>query len=104
MSQEEQDAVVGRVLREHLAAKTKLASLKAEAYKFGEFFAQLGAHFKTSPQLILLSKDGEPPAIGTNPFKIPSVDTLQKLTNDIRTTMELEQSLHEQAKNLGMEK
>ena len=104
MSQDEQDMVAGRVMREHGEAEKKLVLLKAEAHKVGEFFIQLGTQFKTSPQLIRLVKDGEPLTPGVQPSKIPSVDTLQKLVDDIRTTTVLERTLHEQAKQLGMEK
>ena len=51
MSAEEQDAVLGRMLREHGEPKKKLVALHAEAERIGNLFTALGHALRTSHDL-----------------------------------------------------
>ena len=50
MSQEQDDAIVGREMRERIEAKTKLTRLQAEAVELGEKFEALGKQLKGFPK------------------------------------------------------
>ncbi len=46
MSQEQEDVVVGRMVREHGEAKTRLSQLRGESQELGNQFEELGRKLK----------------------------------------------------------
>lgn len=57
MSTEEQDAVIGRLVREKKQAETKLVSLKARTMELGNRYRELGETLALAPDAITF--DGE---------------------------------------------
>src|SRR6266851_1544405 len=91
MMQEEQDAIVGRVVREKREKETKLACLRAEADRLGRVFSQLGEILRANPEdvVVVNMSDSRP---GTFKAEDISTNRLTELTDEIRkTTQELEQ-------------
>jgi hypothetical protein len=107
MSDEQQDAIIGRVLREYKDADLKLKALLSEAINFGCAMSEMATLLTTNPQD--LTFEGEPVGLQhitsrAKLFKksaLPSVDTLVALTNDIRNTHQDVSRLKDQAAGLG---
>jgi hypothetical protein len=57
MTQEDQDAIIGRTLRELRDTRERLAKLKAKASEFGDSFSTVAHHLRNEPQFLRL--DGE---------------------------------------------
>ena len=52
VSQEQDDAIVGRMVREHVEAKAKLIKLRGEALELGQNFEELGRKLRKFSELI----------------------------------------------------
>jgi predicted trehalose synthase len=92
MSDEQQDAVIGRVLRELKEAKQKLARLRAEADRIGQALGRIGQTLVSNPQSLVFASGS---------INVPTHEELASLTNDIRNTMQEVDRLKQQASDLG---
>jgi hypothetical protein len=108
MSEEQKDAVIGRVLRERKETQTHLAALKAEATRFGGKLMQLGQLlssnaandvFRDNPSISKI------PALSIPLFAVTDFDIqrIVTLTNEIKDTIEKLDHLNDQASKLGFE-
>lgn len=109
MSDEQKDAVIGRVIREKKEAEQKLKLLNAEARHYGEIFSALGASLNASPEYIAFEREPIPvqyhsPHGNNRIYKREEIDAerLIKLTADIRATLMTLANLTEQASGLGV--
>lgn len=107
MSQEQEDQVVGRIVREKKDAEQKLARLAAEASRIGEVLVDLGTQLVRYPATIqfegvatnveYLRRDG-------SIFKTNEIDgaRIAALTNEIRSATAKLEELEKQAGRLGV--
>lgn len=107
MSQQEQDAVIGRVVRERQEAHKTLAVLDSEAKRLGKQLSGLGEMLQIRPATIVFEnqmvavhhkRQGDPLF---NPNDI-SVERIIKLTEEIRGLRDRLDTLQNEAKNLGI--
>jgi hypothetical protein len=61
VSQEQDDAIVGRMVREHVEAKAKLIQLRGAARELGKKFEELGRKLKKFSEHVTESKSPERP-------------------------------------------
>lgn len=80
MSQEQSDAVLGRLVRERSDAQKHLALLQAEGRKLGELFAGLGSMVQPE-KLWNISLDSYKPYLSDETYQ-----QIGKLRDDIRST------------------
>jgi len=90
VSQQEQDAVIGRVVREHREASRKLELLNAEANRIGKQLEAVGGILLRYPErLVSQGENFKPEAVAAPtslmPVDFPSAEAIQKLTRDIRS-------------------
>jgi hypothetical protein len=78
MSTPEQDAIIGRTLREYGESKKKLAALYAEAERIGNDLTGVGHALRTSHSLA-----GVPGFSRFDPAEFPTVDHLVSLASEI---------------------
>lgn len=109
VSEEQQDAVIGRVARERSEAKKKLALLRAEAVRIGQTLADIGRRLQIDPQYVVFEREPVNIIYSNSKLNNPPLrkadingDEILKLTNDIRATTDNLKILEEQAKNLGI--
>ena len=57
LSEEQQDAVIGRVLRELKETKQKLAKLRAEADRIGQALGRIGQTLVSNPQSLVFTSE-----------------------------------------------
>ena len=103
MSQEQQDEVIGRVVRQHREAQQRMVLLEAEAKKYSQMFSDMAATLASSPQSMRVVKPDESyTPVGPRAFLIPDADTLNKLAKDIRDTKSNLQELERQKQVYGV--
>src|ERR1700683_767841 len=101
---EEQDAAVGRVVREKKETEKQIATLEAAAHHFGEVFTTIGEMLKNQPAQVTFNgvstdaKYSHPPY-----FDAKEVDGGQiiKLTSDLRSALDHLERLKAEAEKLG---
>jgi hypothetical protein len=107
MTIQEQDAIAGRVGREHREAVRRLATIEAELAKMGDMYRALGRALYRS----LLIRFDDEPAVQNPPygfvegefrFKTASIDgaKLGQLCADLRDAKSKEEELAEQKRRL----
>lgn len=103
MSDEQKDALIGRVARERSEAKRHLEMLRAEGRRLGTILFELGRQLQTEPAYVVF--DNQPTNVeytnqhsGRHPYKPTDIngEALIKLTNEIRGTMDTIKSLDHQ--------
>jgi len=99
MSMSEQDAIIGRTLREYQEAKKALAALFAEAERFGNYLTAVGHALRAHHSLT----SGE---FGTHggqldPDKFPAATKLSELVAEIDQTTATKKRLAETLRNAG---
>jgi hypothetical protein len=106
MTQEDQDAVIGRVVRERRELQAKLAALEVEAEKLGMMFQQLGQMLRDSPDMIVFENHPAPAEIGVHVplFKQASISAqpVIQLVDDLRETQRALRNLEAKANQLGI--
>jgi hypothetical protein len=107
MTQEDQHAVIGRIVMERRDAETRLAALREEAYKFGEMFSYLGQMLKEMPESIEFENLEMPLDFqkrGTPLFKQADINPqkIYQLIKDIRDTLLTLKRIGDKAKQLGI--
>lgn len=102
MSSEEQDRILGRVLREHGEAKAKLAALHAEAERLGSYFNELSAALRKNHSLdFRWVSAGQPGSTALNDY--PSKADLEQLAEDIREVTDARNALAARLRAAGYE-
>jgi hypothetical protein len=108
MSEQDQDAVIGRIVRELKAENIKLAALQVEAQRIGSGLSQIGTILSSQPHL-LFPQGAHIPAefIGTSKPSILGPDYVDfpmivRLTNEIRDCMMEIKKLDAQSRALGI--
>jgi hypothetical protein len=105
MTEEGQDAIIGRVVREYAATSKKLAALQSEARSAGNDMRNLGRVLEASPEHITFN--GGPMEIRFEPrvdfdAKRLNLERISELCAEIRTlTIELDK-LAEEKRRLGV--
>lgn len=105
MTQEDQDAVIGRVVREQRDLRAKLAALEVEAQNIGVIFANLGAMLQGDPQGIAFENHPGPPELMGRPlFKQTDINAqkILKLVDDLRETQRALHNIEAKARQLGV--
>lgn len=107
MSQDEQDAVIGRVVREHKAESSKLALLRAEADRIGNQLSNIGIILASEPHSLIRQGEGVPTElIGPKLRSVNAEDIdferVMKLTKEIRECLMRIKELDRQKLNLGI--
>ena len=109
MSDEQKDAVIGRVARERAEATKHLAALRTEANRIGQLLYEMGRQLQANPEYVVFEREPvnviySNPRLNIRPYNRIDVDSavLLKLTNEIRATMDNLKLLDEQAVNLGI--
>jgi predicted nucleic acid-binding Zn-ribbon protein len=108
MSEEQKDAVIGRVLRERKETQTHLAALKAEATRLGRKMMQLGQLLSSNAANVVFrgqsvnikDSSSQHTLFAVTDFDIQRIVTL---TNEIKDTIEKLDHLNDQASKLGFE-
>jgi len=109
MSDEQKDAVIGRVARERSEAKKHLSALRVEAMRIGHVFSDIGRHLQTDPEHVVFEREPVS-AIYSNPrldnlaYRQSDInsDAVLKLTNEIRGTLDNVKILDEKAASVGI--
>jgi hypothetical protein len=107
MSQDEQDATIGRVVRERKELKAKIATLKAKANQQGETLANIARVLGSTPELVAFmnQSSGAAPLTNVHYFdaaKYPQLNDIAAVGNEIRETMETLRRVEAQATQLGV--
>jgi hypothetical protein len=109
MSEEQEDAVIGRVIREKKEAEQHLALLQAEARKFGETFSALGASLRASAEYVVFERQEvdvryHSPHGNNRLYKAEEINAerVKTLTHEIRTALLRLATLTEEARKLGV--
>lgn len=89
MDQDEQNAVEGRILREHNECKRRLVSLQHEADKMADRLSEIATLLRKGPPYTELTPVGD-----IDPTRI------QKLFSDLHETYEMKTDLSEKLKAL----
>lgn len=95
MSESDQDAIIGRTLREYSAAKKELASLHAEAESIGYHLATVGDALRTKHSFT------DSFTTGGNRIEIPDRERLLELSGQINTTTANKERLARLLKDAG---
>jgi hypothetical protein len=113
MSQEQQDAVVGRTVREMREAEEKLAKLEAEARTVGEALMEIGRALCNSPAHLIEEGQSYNTKFAAGPrggmgfyraSQLISADKLKSLTEDVRATMLEFDRLNETLQRMGFKR
>jgi hypothetical protein len=106
MTQEDQDLVIGRVVRERKEAETRLAALREEAHKYGELFAYVGGMLQTNPEHIMFEQAPIPLEFQSRQplMKHENLSSAKvyKLVSDIQETMLTLKRINDNAGRLGI--
>jgi hypothetical protein len=107
MTQEDQDVVVGRIVRERREAGARLAALQAEASKFGVLFFHLGQLLQQNPESINFENipmplDFQRPNLPLFKQADISSQKIYQLVKDIQDTMLELKGIDSKAKQLGI--
>ena len=99
MSEAEQDAVIGRTLREYHDAKKELAALYAEAERLGNYLTAMGHALRTHHSL----SSGEFGSYGgkLDVDKYPTADGLSELASEIEQVTATKKRLAETLRSAG---
>src|ERR1700722_13161678 len=106
MSDEQKDAVIGRVVRERSDARKHLAALRTEANRLGQILSEIGRMLQGNPEYLVFERESvnviySNPRLNIRPYNKNDVDSaaLLKLTNEIRETLDNIKNLEQQAAN-----
>jgi hypothetical protein len=100
MSTEEQDAIVGRLVREYSEAKKAIAVLLAEADKWGRAYHAAGSYLCSTNENDGGLRFG---TLATRTEGIPDLDKVQKLCVETLMTIERKKELFALLKQMGHE-
>lgn len=106
MNDEQNDAAVGRVLRERKEVEGHLAALEADAHKISQKLAQLAQVLERNPEDAWfhgqsVSIKGYPPRSPSFNISDYNMQHVVDLTNEIRDTREKLDRLNSEASRLG---
>ena len=108
MSQEDQDAVIGRLIREKKAAEAKKSALHAEAHRIAEDLKEIAGHLeKRLPGLQVqggsLNAEFLPFEAWIKPTALHEIEKIIPLANEYRETILNLKRISEQLKQAGIE-
>ncbi len=105
MTQEDKDALTGRLVREHKEANEHLATLGAEARKIGEHLAGLAEALQFHPEGVVPSTESLDVQFSRfrYPFDSSALDApkLKLLTAEYRATLLKKEQLESQLRQMG---
>jgi hypothetical protein len=107
MSQDEQDATIGRIVRERKELKEKIGMLKAKANQQGETLSKIARVLGTSPELLAFNGQSSGASSLTNVHffdvaSYPQLNDIATVGNEIRATMEILSRVEARAIQLGI--
>jgi hypothetical protein len=103
MSDEQQQAAIGRAMEEYVASKKKLAALQQEVAKQSRILAQVS---QALGGLYQANVGGVPQSVAVlmqETANFPTADSLHSLALDIRAESDRRQQLYTTLKNMGFE-
>jgi hypothetical protein len=103
MSDEQQQAAIGRTVEEYAACRKKLATLQATSAKIGNSLTQLGQFLRTTEKYTAHTIMTIVTAVNQETMNFPTVDSLRALALDLKTEMERREQLFTTLKNMGFE-
>jgi len=105
MSQQDQDAVVGRLLREHKEQSDLVVKLDVEAKRLGEEYTALGQALILQPGGVVFPGEGVPTGFTRQRYEVkPSifeVERLKALLTDYRSAVAKRDQYFSQLTSLG---
>ena len=107
MTQEQQDATLGRIVRERKELSQKIGMLTAKSAKQGETLLKLGKILTARPELLAFNglSSGANSMSEAQSFDVaiyPQLKEIVETGNEIRQLMEQQRRLEEQAGRLGI--
>jgi DNA repair exonuclease SbcCD ATPase subunit len=107
MSQDEQDAAVGRIVRERKEFNQKMEKLKAQAMKHASFLKNLASTLESRPDQLAFDgvSTGADSMVNARRFEAalyPQLQDIADIGNEMRETMEQQRRLEERAVRLGV--
>jgi hypothetical protein len=108
VSQEAQDAVIGRVVREQAETRKNIETVGAEAHRLGKILEQIGRMLQTYPQTLITqgesfnkeSLDGQ--QVHIIPSDFPDAGKVASVAGDMRRFIEQSHELERQRRALGV--
>jgi len=91
MSQEEQDAAIGRLVREKKEAETKLVNLKARTKELGHRYREFGETLSIDPDAITFDGDSAPDGKPVRSYdrRLFNIEEIERLVTDVQETERL---------------
>src|ERR1051326_5300053 len=104
MTQENQDAVIGRIVREKKQAENQLVLLRAEADKLGSILVELGQMLKVQPEHVAFQDQPVIPRFSraVRTYQLLDSAKIAKLTHDIRDEVAKVEELGSRAAKIGI--
>ena len=99
MSEVEQDAIIGRTLREYHDAKKELAALYAEAEHFGNYLTAMGHALRNHHSLSSGTFGSHGDRLDAD--KYPTAERLSELVSDIEQATTIKKRLAETLRSAG---
>jgi hypothetical protein len=108
MSQDEKDAVIGRIVRERGEVQRNIAALRAEARRFGEMLYKIGQELENYPEHVAFNGvEGniKHARSASTVFDARDINGNQivKLVTDLRIALDKLDKLNQEAKSLGID-
>jgi len=104
MSEEAQDQIIGKLVRERRSAQLQLDTLRREGKNLGAKFKELSENMDSNIQRVWLQRDNEnPPSERMIKVKMSDVngEALATLTDEIRATQVELDRLNEECRAIG---
>lgn len=103
MTSQEQDAVVGRLMREQKETDRQLGLLRVELDHVGQVLVELGQTLQQSPDRVAFDEEPLPIKFDRSNFPSEILDgaKLQKLCYELREQLQRRDQLRQQARSLG---
>lgn len=101
MSDEQQQAAIGRTVEEYAACKKRLATLQATATQIATVLSRMGQYlsaFAKNPAIQSASFQTE---LNSNAVNFPTIESLRELWSDIATDDRRKTELYAILKNMG---
>jgi hypothetical protein len=107
MTSEAEEAAKWRVVKDHQDTKARLAALRAEATKIGDFMRAIGQALRDDPAQINVEQSGSLSMLQqlrslTMPLETINGERVKALVMDIHDTQEKLKQLAEQVQTLGL--
>jgi hypothetical protein len=105
VTQEDQDAIIGRLVRERAEKDATIGAIRAELYRIGQSMLALGTMLANDPEHVVFEE--QPVDINYTRRGFPifqpadfNTERLKKLTNDLRTNLQELEHMNQHARQM----